>query len=113
MLGMIIAAPAAWTMRAAISAPTEGDTAHRAEPTVKVARPSRNIRRRPILSANRPAGTSSAASTIAYALRIQLSSLSEAPEKSSAIAGKPMLTMNRSRLAMNTPSEVMKRMRQR
>ena len=65
MLGKIIAPPAACTTRAATSVSTEGATAQRTEAPVKVARPSRNIRLRPMRSASRPAGTSSAANTIA------------------------------------------------
>ena len=37
----------------------------------------------------------------------------ELPEKSASIAGKAMLTMKRSRLAMNSPTEVIKRTFQR
>src|SRR4029079_19217455 len=91
----------------------EGATAQRADPTVNVAMPTRNIRLRPIRSATRPAGTRSAPNTIAYAFRTQERSLSDVPEKSRASSGNAMLTMNRSRLATKTPSEVTIRIRQR
>jgi hypothetical protein len=56
-------------------------------------------------SAIRPAGTSSAAKTIAYALRIQDSSPSDVPEKSPWMSGKAMLTMVTSRNPMNAPAD--------
>ena len=62
--GTIAPAPAAWTTRAAISAPTPGARPHSTEPTVNPASPATNSRRRPIRSAQRPAGTSTAANTI-------------------------------------------------
>ncbi len=64
-VGSISAPPAACTSLAAISAPTEGAAAHAAEANTKIARPRRNARLRPNASAQRPAGTSSAAKTIA------------------------------------------------
>ena len=45
--GMIMAAPAPWTVRAAISQPTPGATAQPAEATVNSASPTANTRRRP------------------------------------------------------------------
>jgi hypothetical protein len=60
---------------------------------------------RPSRSAERPNGTSSAAKTIAYALRIHDSSASVEPVKSARMSGKAMLTMNRSRLLMKTAVE--------
>src|SRR6185437_7208135 len=62
--GTIAPAPAAWTTRAAISAPTPGASAHSTEPRLNPASPSTNRRRRPTRSAQRPAGTSTAANTI-------------------------------------------------
>ena len=62
--GTIAPAPVAWMTRAAISRPTPGASAHSTDPSVNPASPAVNIRRRPIRSAHRPAGTSTAANTI-------------------------------------------------
>ena len=62
--GTIAPAPAAWMTRAAISAPTPGASPHRTDPRVNPASPPTNSLRRPIRSAHRPAGTSTAANTI-------------------------------------------------
>src|SRR5688572_16734307 len=72
------------------------------DPPVNTASPATRVLRRPTRSAHRPAGTSTAANTIVYALRIQDSEPSSAPEYSSPIEGNARLTMNRSRLDMNT-----------
>jgi hypothetical protein len=53
---------------AAPSAPTPGASPHSTEPAVNPASPATNSRRRPIRSAQRPAGTSTAANTIGGAL---------------------------------------------
>ncbi len=45
--GVTIAEPEPWTARATISQPALGASAAAAEPAVKMARPMRNIRRRP------------------------------------------------------------------
>ena len=50
--------------RAAISAATPGASPHSTEPTLNRISPPENSRRRPIRSAHRPAGTSTAANTI-------------------------------------------------
>ena len=57
----MIAAPAPWITRAAISVPTDGAAAHAAEASVNSTMPAENVRLRPIRSATRPAGTSNAA----------------------------------------------------
>ena len=62
--GTIRPAPAAWMTRAATSSATPGTRPHSADPALKAARPVMNTRRRPIRSAHRPAGTSTAAKTI-------------------------------------------------
>jgi hypothetical protein len=51
-------------MRAATSAPTEGARPHKIDAVVNTTIAARNVRRRPIRSASRPAGISSAANTI-------------------------------------------------
>jgi hypothetical protein len=63
--GINSAAPAAWTTRAPTRNSTEGDAAQAAEARVKTVSPPRNARLRPTRSAQRPAGTSSAAKTMA------------------------------------------------
>jgi hypothetical protein len=63
----------------------------------------RKARLRPARSAQRPAGTSSAANTMVYALRIQDSELRLSPWKFNEMLGKAMLTMKRSSEERNTP----------
>ena len=65
VVGSIIAPPAAWRTRAATRKGIEGATAQRAEAAAKSSRPATKTRLRPTRSAIRPAGTSSAAKTIA------------------------------------------------
>ena len=62
--GTIAPAPAAWMTRAAISAATPGASPHSSDPALNAASPATKNRRRPIRSAHRPAGTSTAANTI-------------------------------------------------
>ena len=95
----------ACTIRAAIRAFTDGAAAQAADATLNSASPPRNARLRPVRSAQRPAGTSSAANAIAYAFSTQESSLRLAWWKSRWMSGNAMLTMNRSSEAMNTPTE--------
>src|SRR5580658_4165558 len=102
--GTIAPAPAAWTTRAAISRPTPGASPHSTDPAVNPASPATNNRRRPIRSAHRPAGTSTAANTIVYPLSTQDSELRLVPGYCLLMYGKARLTMNRSRLDMNTAS---------
>jgi hypothetical protein len=63
--GISSAPPAAWTTRATTSTQTSGAAAHAADASPKTIIPVMNAARRPIKSAARPAGTSSAANTIA------------------------------------------------
>jgi hypothetical protein len=63
--GISSAPPAAWTTRAATSTQTLPAAAQAAEASANTTTPARNAARRPIRSAARPAGTSSAANTIA------------------------------------------------
>ena len=51
--GIIAAAPAPWTNRAAMSAPMSGASPQASEASVNTATPSRNIRRRPARSPSR------------------------------------------------------------
>src|SRR4051794_24113460 len=112
-VGVSAAAPAAWTTRAATSSSADGASAHSAEPRVKTASPARNTRSRPTRSPSLPNGTSSAAKTIAYALRIHDSPETDASGKSSPIAGNAMLTMNRARLARENAGEKKEKPRHR
>ncbi len=88
--------------RAAISASTPGARPQSSEPAVKASRPATNSRRRPIRSAHRPAGTRTAANTMVYAFSTQDSSLRLVPRYCWPMYGNARLTMNRSRLDMNT-----------
>src|SRR5215472_5868075 len=103
--GTMRPAPIAWTTRAAISAATPGARPHSSEPRLNAARPAMKTRRRPIRSAHRPAGTSTAAKTIVYALSTQDSELRLVPGYCLLMYGNARLTMNRSRLDMNTASD--------
>src|SRR5580693_1917040 len=96
--------PDAGTTLAAISRPTPGASPHSTDPAVNPASPATNNRRRPIRSAHRPAGTSTAANTIVYPLSTQDSELRLVPGYCLLMYGKARLTMNRSRLDMNTAS---------
>src|SRR6266545_2049964 len=82
--------------------------AHSAEAPVKIPTPSRNARLRLARSASRPAGTSSAAKTIAYAFSTHESVDSGVPSKLRSSAGNAMLTMKRSVVASTTPMQRMK-----
>ena len=95
--GTSIAPPAACSTRAPTSSGTEGAVAHSSDPAVNAARPARNSRRPPTTSANRPPGTSSAANTIAYALRIHERPASVAPANDARTSGNAMLTIVASR----------------
>src|SRR5580693_3182345 len=102
--GTIAPAPAAWTTRAAISRSTPGASAHSTDPIVNPASPATNNRRRPIRSAHLPAGTRTAANTIVYPLSTHDSELRLVPGYCLAMYGKARLTINKSRLDMNTAS---------
>lgn len=62
--GTIAPPPMACTSLAAINTLTPGASPHASDPTLNVTSPARNMRLRPIRSAQRPAGTSVAAKTI-------------------------------------------------
>ncbi len=57
-----VAPPTPWTARQMISSMPELEMPHSSEPTVKIARPMPNMRRRPKMSASEPAGSRKAAS---------------------------------------------------
>ena len=65
--------------------------------------PSRKTRLRRTRRPSGPPGPGRAANTIVYVLRIQLRRPRPVPANSCCRAGKAMLTMNRSRLAMKAP----------
>jgi hypothetical protein len=58
-----MAAPTAWSTRAATSSSTLGAAAHSPEASMNTPMPTKKVLRRPTRSAARPAGTSSAAKT--------------------------------------------------
>ncbi len=64
-VGIRNAAPIAWITRAATSVGAEGAAPQRSDPSAKTISPPMKARRRPKRSASAPAGTSSAANTIA------------------------------------------------
>lgn len=98
---MSIAAPAACSTRKAISTCRSGASAQPSDATPNTTRPVRKHVRRPIRSAARPAGSSSAASTMAYTSRIQETSDSDAGANSRCSVGSAMLTTHRSRTVRN------------
>ena len=57
--GVASAAPAPWSARAAISAPGLAASPQASDPPVNTAMPARKMRRRPAMSASRPATSSS------------------------------------------------------
>jgi len=95
-VGVTAAAPAHCRTRAAMRRPREGAAAHSADPTAKATRPAAKSRRRPITSPSLPAGTSTAAKTMAYSFKTQEMPATLDPAKLSCIAGTAMLTMNMS-----------------
>jgi len=96
-----MAAPAACSARHVISSSRSGAAAHPIDAAPNITRPARKHSRRPMLSAARPAGSSSAAKTIAYASRIHETSGSVEGAKSRCSAGSAMLTTHRSKMMRN------------
>src|SRR5262245_19664593 len=100
--GAIIPAPAAWMILAPMRAGTDGVMPHSSDPAVKADKPATRTRRRPIRSAHRPAGIRTAANTMVYAFSTQDKELRVVLAYSLPMYGNARLTMNRSRLDMNT-----------
>src|SRR4051794_34728251 len=107
--GIMAAAAAPCTARAATSAPTLGASALASEATVNSATPPMNTRRRPTRSATRPAGVSSAANSTAYAVITQDSSVTEVPRKSVARSGNARFTTVTSRKARKVAPDAISR----
>ena len=105
-VGVRIAPPAACSTRAATSTTTETDSPHSTEAARKITTPAMNIRLRPTRSASRSAGTSAAAKTMLYPLRIQDSSPSESWVNDPRMSGKAILTIVTSSSAINTATDV-------
>lgn len=99
------AAPRPCSPRAAMSTRTSPDTAANSAPRANTPRPSRKSRRRPYLSASRPAGTSSAAKTTPYALMTHDIVCGAASGKSALMDSKARLITNRS-IAMRTAAQL-------
>jgi hypothetical protein len=112
-VGTRIAAPAACTTRAPTRTSTEGASPQTADAARKVRTPTKNIRRRPSRSDSRPAGTSSAAKTMLYALRIHDRPASDVSGKEDSMSGKAMFTIVTSRNPMKTATDVTSRTFQR
>src|SRR5581483_2440264 len=89
---------------------TVGASPHAAEPTRKSTTPPRKTRLLPTRSARRPAGTSSEANTMLYALITHDRSPRVAVGKVLLIDGKAMFTIVASRKLMKTATDVTARM---
>ena len=100
-----MAAPRAWTMRAATSRSTDGATPQSADATVNSPTPATNARRRPSRSVMRPHTMRKAAKTMLYALRTQERLPIDVVGKDSRIDGKATLTMVASRKARKAPKQ--------
>jgi hypothetical protein len=98
---MSTAAPAACSARQATSADSSGATAHPCDAMPNTTSSARKHARRPMLSAARPAGSRSAASTMAYTSRIHETSDSVAGAKPCCSAGSAMLTTHGSKMIRN------------
>ena len=96
-----MAAPAACSARQATSTARSAATAQPSDAMPNTTSPARKHGRRPMPSAARPAGSSSAASTMAYTSRIHETSGSVAGAKSRCSAGSAMLTTHRSKMMRN------------
>ena len=103
--GARTAPPAPWSARAATSAPIEGASAAASDPTVKIATPAMNSRRRPKRSPSAAPVSNSTAKVSVYALTVHWSVCRLAP-RSSWIAGSAVVTISRSRLNMNSAAAV-------
>src|SRR6266571_1863322 len=88
-----------------MSAPAEGASAAAADETVKIARPTTNIRRRPNRSPSAAPVRSSTAKVSVYALTVH-SRLSTVACRSLRITGSAVVTTRLSRVAMKTATDV-------
>jgi len=96
------AAPAAWTMRSAISIPIEAASPHAADAAAKITNPYRYSSLRPARSDQRPAGTSSVVSASRYASETHCTAGRPA-WNCRCSAGKATVTMLASSWPMNAP----------
>ena len=100
----VIAPPTPCTKRAAISSSWLWATPQASEAVVKTARPTRNIRRRPIRSPSRPASRRRPPNAIRYAFTTQARSDCEKP-RSVWIDGSATFTIVASRMIMSIPTQ--------
>src|SRR5262245_25704271 len=107
--GTSIAAPRAWKPRAAISMSAEPAAPQTTDAARQGSVPREKKRRRPNLSASRPAGTSAAAKTMLYAFSTQDRCPTDSSGKDFCRSGNAMLTIVTSRKLMNTPTAVTSR----
>ena len=103
--GVTIAPPTPCRARAAISQPMLGASAAAAEPSVKTARPTRNMRLRPNRSPSAAPVSSKTAKVSVYAFTVHSSPCSEAP-RSFLITGSAVVTTRLSSETMNTATDV-------
>ena len=102
--GLSIEAPIACSIRAAISTPDVGASAHSSEPSENTSRPSWNTRLRPTRSAVEPASMSRLARTSVYASTVHCSPASEEPSER-WMAGRAMFTIVASSPTISSPVE--------
>src|SRR5687767_6805949 len=100
---MTSAPDAAWTARAAMTSGRTGATATSREPAANVVSPRRKTVRRPRRSPHRPAGTSNAPKTMAYAFRTHDSVAVDASGKSARRSGIATLVTLSVSVTTNAP----------
>ena len=103
--GVTIAPPTPCRARAAMSASMLGASAAAAEPRVKIASPTRNMRLRPNRSPSAAPVSSKTAKVSVYAFTVHSSPCSEAP-RSFLITGSAVVTTRLSSETMNTATDV-------
>jgi hypothetical protein len=103
--GMSAAAPAPWTVRAAMSAVSEVAPAQAALPRPKTVRPSRKPVRASTRSASAPAESSSAANASVYPLTIHCA-VDSAPPRSLPIGPSATFTIVASSVIMRKPRQI-------
>ena len=104
--GTIKALPIPWIARPTITSSKVGAAPVTSEPNAKRLSPAKKTRRRPWLSANRPAGNKSAAKAIVYALMTQPTAANDSPSKVRWRSGNAMLTVLRLADVTNEPIPV-------
>ena len=102
--GVTIAAPAPWMARAAIRASVPGASAAAALASVKIERPTRNMRRRPKRSPSAAPESSRTANESVYALTVHSRSCTP-PPRLARIDGSAVVTTRLSSTTMKSATE--------